>query len=200
MAKERKDLTGMRFGRLTAISPTKERNNGSYVWECQCDCGNTKKIVAYSLLNGNTSSCGCIRSKKKKPVNIKESVNRLYGDDTPCSPWSDLQGRKFGMLTPVRPTTRRWRGNVVWECLCDCGTTTYMCVTNLKRGKQPSCGCTRNIEDLTGQKFGKFTVMRHMGVLATGPVTWECKCDCGNTAYVAQPKLKSGEIRSCGCI
>ena len=36
-----KDLSGMRFGRLVAISPTEKRSNGgkSVVWKCLCDCG-----------------------------------------------------------------------------------------------------------------------------------------------------------------
>lgn len=50
------DLTGKRFGRLVA---TKYLGNSR--WECQCDCGKTTSVVAYSLTTGNTKSCGCYR-------------------------------------------------------------------------------------------------------------------------------------------
>ncbi|MBR5218361.1 MAG: hypothetical protein IKV89_01400 [Clostridia bacterium] len=199
MSNARKDLTGQRFGRLTAIRSTGERKNGSYVWECKCDCGNIKFVVAYSLTTGGTKSCGCLRPKKEKTDDINESVISAHDGDTPILPLSNLQGQKFGMLTAVRPTDRWWRGNVVWECLCECGNTTYMCATHLKRGSHPSCGCTRKIEDLSGQKFGKLTVIGHMGVLSNSPVTWNCLCDCGNRVYVIGRRLKDGSVHSCGC-
>lgn len=57
--------SGDRFGRLTVISRTAERNkHGSIMYLCQCDCGN-RKIVASSLLkNGQVQSCGCLRKDK----------------------------------------------------------------------------------------------------------------------------------------
>ena len=58
-----KDLTGQRFGKLTAIEPTEERKYKYVVWRCKCDCGNEKMVSAQSLVNGNTKSCGCLRRK-----------------------------------------------------------------------------------------------------------------------------------------
>lgn len=50
------DHTGRKFGRLTALSyegpPTKK-------WVCRCECGNTARVKAKRLLNGDTRSCGC---------------------------------------------------------------------------------------------------------------------------------------------
>lgn len=58
------DITGKRFGKLTAIRPMDERVNKNVVWECQCDCGG-KKIVAVRLLNyGSVKSCGCLNRQK----------------------------------------------------------------------------------------------------------------------------------------
>ena len=40
-----KDITGLRFGKLTAVRPTKERSRrGSTVWLCRCDCGREVKV------------------------------------------------------------------------------------------------------------------------------------------------------------
>lgn len=53
------DLTGKRFGQLTAISPYDTQNKHKR-WQCQCDCG-TMAIVSLTHLNsGHTKSCGCI--------------------------------------------------------------------------------------------------------------------------------------------
>lgn len=54
-----KDLTGQRFGRLTAISAVPGSRNKPRGWLCQCDCGNTTTVITRDLGNGNTTSCGC---------------------------------------------------------------------------------------------------------------------------------------------
>lgn len=57
-----KDLTGQKFGHLTAIRPTKYRNSsGMVMWECSCDCGSHKLVSTYQLTSGGTISCGHIR-------------------------------------------------------------------------------------------------------------------------------------------
>jgi len=71
-----KNLTNQRFGNLIALKPTEMRKHGSVVWECKCDCGNTHLASAELLLNGHTSSCGCIRSKGNQKIkNILQSGN-----------------------------------------------------------------------------------------------------------------------------
>ena len=74
--RRRKDISGMRFGSLVAIAPTEERKHGSIVWECKCDCGNTKYASAECLLSGNVKSCGCIRSRGNQRIhNILQKLN-----------------------------------------------------------------------------------------------------------------------------
>ena len=57
-----KDITGYRCGRLVAIRPTTERQGNSVVWECLCDCGNTKYAAQGNLKRGTPKSCGCLPS------------------------------------------------------------------------------------------------------------------------------------------
>lgn len=52
--------------------------------------------------------------------------------------------------------------------------------------------------DLTGQRFGRLTVMYR--VEGKTPVVWHCKCDCGNEKDVRGNNLKSGNVKSCGCL
>ena len=57
-------LIGMRFGKLTAIECVgKYKNTNAYAWRCKCDCGNEAVVIASSLLNGTTKSCGCLLSE-----------------------------------------------------------------------------------------------------------------------------------------
>lgn len=59
----RKDLTGKRFERLTALYMTK--CEGHAYWMCKCDCGNYKEIAGASLSDGSTRSCGCLQREKQ---------------------------------------------------------------------------------------------------------------------------------------
>lgn len=59
------DITGERYGMLTAIQPTKERaSNGSVIWECLCDCGNKTYPTYTNLKQGHSLSCGCRKNSK----------------------------------------------------------------------------------------------------------------------------------------
>lgn len=63
------DLTGKVFGRLTVIekAPSTVTPSGHKItrWFCKCSCGNPKiqNIVAQSLVNGRSKSCGCLQAE-----------------------------------------------------------------------------------------------------------------------------------------
>ena len=61
------NITGMKFGLLTAMSQTDKRaTNGSVIWRCMCDCGNPEfvDVPASQLIRGHTLSCGCRHTSK----------------------------------------------------------------------------------------------------------------------------------------
>jgi hypothetical protein len=53
------DLTGQRFGRLTVLGYS-HTTKGQAFWDCQCDCGNQKKIRGGDLRSGKSLSCKCL--------------------------------------------------------------------------------------------------------------------------------------------
>lgn len=57
------------------------------------------------------------------------------------------------------------------------------------------------IKDLTGQRFGRLTVLRYDEELSRekGRTFWVCKCDCGNEISIRKDRL-SGNTQSCGCL
>lgn len=57
------DLAGQKFGRLTVLYDTGERNRGSVVGNCLCDCGKEHKTTSILLRNGQSKSCGCYKSE-----------------------------------------------------------------------------------------------------------------------------------------
>lgn len=54
--------------------------------------------------------------------------------------YEDLTGRRFGMLTVISRADNRGT-QVMWNCLCDCGSISIACGNNLRRGSTRSCGC-----------------------------------------------------------
>ena len=52
--------------------------------------------------------------------------------------------------------------------------------------------------DLTGQRFGRLTVLRRDN--DTSPVYWRCQCDCGNVVVAQGGHLKTGNVSSCKCL
>ena len=58
----KKDLTGQKFGRLTALYPTDKRIGHHIVWHCKCDCGNECNASGAMMTIGHINSCGCITS------------------------------------------------------------------------------------------------------------------------------------------
>ena len=54
--------------------------------------------------------------------------------------------------------------------------------------------------DLTGQIFGRLTVVGRDMSRTERPVHWICRCTCGKTVSVAGQDLKSGNSKSCGCL
>ena len=166
------DLTGQRFGKWTVLGDSGKRSGGSVMWNCVCDCGESRKVSGCSLKRGRSSSCGCMKVK-------------------------DLIGKRFGSVTVKRAVGRKNR-NVLWECLCDCGGVMYVQTNNLTSGNTKSCGCSK-LKDLVGQRFGMLVVIKDVG-RENGKVVWECLCDCGNYKNVITGKLLSGNTKSCGCL
>lgn len=64
-----KDYAGLKFGRLTCLEYITNKN-GRRIWLCKCECGNEKMVGIHELHFGNTSSCGCIKSKMVSARNM----------------------------------------------------------------------------------------------------------------------------------
>lgn len=177
------DLTGLTFGKLTALKDTGKRKNGRAVWLCQCECGNTVEASTHDLTSGRKRSCGCLKS---------------------AHPKKDLTGQVFGKLMVLEDTGKKnKRGVTLWQCQCSCGNTVEASTHDLTTGNKRSCGCLKTNfikKDLTGQVFGKLTVLEDTGKrVKRGYVVWLCQCSCGNQVEVNTQALTSGNTQSCGC-
>lgn len=84
------DVTGIKFGRLTAI-----KQNGVDIsssrkhlkWDCVCDCGNFFNCRLNSLRNGAVKSCGCLKLESKP--NLKHGLRKTPEYES----WAHLKAR-----------------------------------------------------------------------------------------------------------
>lgn len=62
-------LVGNRYGKLTVIERVENNRFGHVCYRCQCDCGGEAIVDSANLRNGNTNSCGCLKSKGEMIIN-----------------------------------------------------------------------------------------------------------------------------------
>lgn len=182
------DFIGQRFGKLTVIEDSGQRNGTSVLWHCKCDCGGEIFAVRGHLVRGIVQDCGCVKKEKRPAV-------------------TDLIGQRFGKLIVVGDSgERKGGGSILWRCKCDCGGEILAVRNRLISGNVTSCGCVpkqyaskREVEDLTGRQFGELTAIRRVENDKGNKVCWLCRCSCGKELVVQALRLKSGHTRSCGC-
>jgi hypothetical protein len=60
MAGSRKDMIGLRFGKLVVVSFARISAGRQAYWLCKCDCGNEITVRGSNLRNDGAVSCGCV--------------------------------------------------------------------------------------------------------------------------------------------
>ena len=96
------DLTGQRFGKLTAIKRIGRDGERDSLWLLQCDCGNTCIKNISTVKRGDVTSCGC----KYKPYD--HSHERLH------SVWHGMKARCYSKGN----TSFKWYG-ALGVTVCD---------------------------------------------------------------------------------
>jgi len=112
----------------------------------------------------------------------------------------DLTGQKFGKWLVLKRTKNAKYREPMWLCRCDCGREVPVYGKSLRHGDSTQCKkCYSNRqEDITGKKFGKWTVLYKL----TKPdrnrsLRWWCKCECGYETSKVAVHLSSGVSKGC---
>ena len=58
-----KDLTGLKYGRLTVIERSGTARNGAALWRCACQCGEEAIASTSHLTGGFVQNCGCLKAE-----------------------------------------------------------------------------------------------------------------------------------------
>lgn len=145
----------------------------------------------------------------KRQLRVLERQNKTREDEI---------GRRYGQLVIQNVTFDSGRSYA--DCLCDCGGQKRIQLSNVKTGNTTSCGCHSKEQRFTkakkmrdsysstrllrnqkfiGQKYNNLTITNISGFEENHTIA-ECDCDCGNTTVTRLNALKTGNVKSCGCL
>ena len=130
---------GIRYGYQTTTGRTEWRQFKSKRFphdEVLCICGESRFVSRSNLVNGTSTNCGC-RNRKREDCCVGNRYGRL----------TVQRINKVYTPTPTRPN----KHSKFAECLCDCGNTSSVNITSLKRNMTRSCGCLQR--DITSETF-----------------------------------------------
>lgn len=109
---KKKDLSGRRFGRLTALYPTEKRSGGSVVWHCKCDCGREIELSYNRLVHGKAKSCRCLLKEHESPGKY------LHYVENTCVENLEFQGLRKNNTsghTGVVAYRGKWRAQIMFQ-------------------------------------------------------------------------------------
>lgn len=105
---------GEKWNMLLVLSEVTKRSPfGKRIVHCRCDCGTELDIVAANLRSGNTTNCGCVRSKKMTEKNWKHGEATRGAQSAEYLTWERLIGR---CENPKLPGFEHYGGRGIKVC------------------------------------------------------------------------------------
>ena len=101
-----RDLTGHRFGNLVVREYVGSPGKRS-LWLCDCDCGKTSLVRSGPLTTGNSTTCGCDRSRSRITHGASKAKTPEY------KIWSSMHDR---CLNPKYRSYHRYGGRGISIC------------------------------------------------------------------------------------
>lgn len=144
MANRALDLTGKKFGKLTAVRIVTRKPR--IIWLCTCECGGTKEVQASLIANGSVKSCGCLLRGVK---------------DT----WKDAIGINLNGWECLEYVKSTNAGHVFrWRHVCGKEIVKSICCVRLNRGT--TCACNPGKRSGKAAKFHVGTRLTQKAMIA----------------------------------
>lgn len=112
----------------------------------------------------------------------------------------EMVGKSFQNWNVVEYVGTNSGGNSIYRCRCKCGHVGIRPGTVLRLMKTrgcKSCAGKRRIKDMTGKRFGSWTILRFDSIGQDGKAKWLCRCDCGSEHSVIGKDIRSGKSTKC---
>jgi hypothetical protein len=109
------DLTGQTFGRLKVTSRAPEPGK-RVKWICVCECGTQKAVSGTSLVQGGTSSCGCLRNERVTKANLARAKHGQARGHKPSPEWRSWKSMIDRCTLPSMPNYHLYGGRGITVC------------------------------------------------------------------------------------
>lgn len=224
------NLSGERFGRLFVRSFSHTKNKHQYwdcVCDCgnnivvegsnlrrgktqSCGCYMRDRAIDANYTHGMTNSKvhRAWSMMKDRCYNTKNNSYHIYGGSgvLVCDSWKDSFDNFYAdMGDPPSDTHRLDR--VDYQGNFEPGNCVWLSVKDQAKKRVYKRRKTFNNElnpvvtkDLTGQVFGRWTVLGFSHKNSQHHIFWKCQCSCGNVKDINGVSLRFGYSQSCGCL
>jgi hypothetical protein len=104
------DLTGMRFGRLTALRYSHTAQSGYAYWRTLCDCGVELTVHGGNLRRGFSRSCGCLQREIHRERLTIHGQSPCRGGLKPTRTYNSWQSMNQRCTNPKVPNFKFYGG------------------------------------------------------------------------------------------
>lgn len=197
-----------RFERWTVIEPniySIGKNKASF---CECDCGELKTILNFTLRNGTSTQCNKCRLNKNHGQSKTCTyriwmgiITRCYNENHKTYKYYGAKGirisdewlyfQKFVNDMGIRPP-----GYQIDRIDPTKGYNKENCRWISK--KENTSRQNNRLINITGMKFGKWNVIdRDLTKAGRDQAYWNCICECGTKSSVIGSFLRKGKTKQC---
>lgn len=116
-----KELTGLRFGKLTVIKRTDDcvsaNGHRCIQWLCKCDCGSTVVLKGSSLISGYNKSCGCSRYGDNETQRMWKEFDKIGEADAKKMLQQYNVSKPTKYVTNIHNNTGKFQDDCIYELL-----------------------------------------------------------------------------------
>ena len=87
------DITGNRYGKLTAVRYSHTAKNYMQYWVFKCDCGNEITTRKTAVISGHCKSCGCMQKEVAAKEVVKTSIKHNHSNTRLYNIWKGMISR-----------------------------------------------------------------------------------------------------------
>lgn len=198
------DLHGRQFGRWDVVSRAASAASGGTRWNCICQCGKRAAVFTSSLTRGLSTQChSCANTRVWMNRKVARKPSERVAKWERSKEVKRLRWRRYRMYKAARAefllagvdhdAAVVMARNKVKEAIGYSGEEPEM----LRLGKLYSAPPRAELFDLSGQTFGKWSVLERRKATSQSSM-WLCQCSCGRTRRAIESNaLRAGRTRQC---
>ena len=158
LPKRASDLTGQRFGRLTALEYVTSKPR--FKWRCRCDCGVETTVTTSNLREGHTKSCGCLQRELASARRTTHGQSKVGERTAMYQLWCGIRQRTITQTKGLGYDRYKARGIGMYQAWADSFQEFYKWI-NEHLGERPEGHSLDRINNNGGYEPGNLKWSTH---------------------------------------